>query len=107
MCIRDRCTWSVTTTALTRRRRSTLGWSNSHASTCISSPTSSSWINQVERWFGFITDELIRSGNHQSVQAFEADIRAWAKGWNEDPKLFIWTKSVSYTHLTLPTILRV
>jgi transposase len=54
--------------------------------------TSSSWINQVERWFGFITDELIRRGNHQSVQALEADIRAWAKGWNEDPKPFIWTK---------------
>jgi len=55
-------------------------------------PTSSSWINQVERWFGFITDELIRRGSHTSVQALEADIRAWAKGWNEDPKPFIWTK---------------
>ncbi len=55
-------------------------------------PTSSSWINQVERWFGFITDELIRRGSHTSVQALEADIRAWAKGWNQDPKPFIWTK---------------
>jgi transposase len=55
-------------------------------------PTSSSWINQVERWFGFITDELIRRGSHTSVQALEADIRAWAKRWNEDPKPFIWTK---------------
>ena len=55
-------------------------------------PTSSSWINQVERWFGFITDELIRRGSHNSVQALEAGIRAWAKGWNEDPKPFIWTK---------------
>ena len=55
-------------------------------------PTSSSWINQVERWFGFITAELIRRGDHQSVQALEADIRAWANGWNQDPKPFIWTK---------------
>jgi transposase len=55
-------------------------------------PTSSSWINQVERWFGFITDELIRRGSHQSVQALEADIRGWANGWNQDPKPFIWTK---------------
>jgi transposase len=55
-------------------------------------PTSSSWINQVERWFGFITDELIRRGSHTCVQALEADIRAWAKGWNEDPKPFIGTK---------------
>ena len=55
-------------------------------------PTSSSWINQVERWFGFITDELIRRGSHTSVQALEADIRAYARGWNEDPRPFIWTK---------------
>jgi len=55
-------------------------------------PTSSSWINQVERWFGFITDELIRRGSHTSVQALEADIRTWTNGWNQDPKPFIWTK---------------
>src|SRR5665811_901955 len=55
-------------------------------------PTSSSWINQVERWFAFITDEPIRRGNHQSVQALEADIRAWANGCNEEPTPFIWTK---------------
>ena len=56
-------------------------------------PTSSSWINQVERWFGYITDQLIRRGNHTSVQALEGDIRNWAKGWNENPKPFIWTKT--------------
>jgi transposase len=56
-------------------------------------PTSSSWINQVERWFGFITAELIRRGSHNSVQALEADIRAWVAGWNEEPRPFIWTKT--------------
>jgi transposase len=56
-------------------------------------PTSSSWINQVERWFGFITDELIRRGSHTSVQTLEADIRAWVKNWNADPRPFIWTKT--------------
>ena len=55
-------------------------------------PTSSSWINQVERWFGFIIDELIRRGTHTSVQALDADIRDWAKEWNHDPRPFIWTK---------------
>src|SRR6476469_8278403 len=54
-------------------------------------PTYSSWINQVERWFAYITDQLIRRGDHRSVQALEADIRAWVKVWNEDPKPFIWT----------------
>ncbi len=55
-------------------------------------PTSSSWLNQVERWFGFITDELIRRGSHTSIHALEADIRAWATAWNDNPRPFIWTK---------------
>jgi transposase len=56
-------------------------------------PTSSSWINQVERLFGFITDDLIRRGNHTSVQALENDIRGWIQNWNDDPRPFIWTKT--------------
>ena len=56
-------------------------------------PTSSSWVNQVERWFAFITDQLIRRGSHTSVQALEADIRGWVNSWNDDPKPFIWTKT--------------
>jgi transposase len=56
-------------------------------------PTSSSWLNQVERWFAYITDELIRRGSPTSVQALEADIRDWVKAWNADPKPFIWTKT--------------
>ncbi|MEV5009249.1 hypothetical protein [Streptomyces sp. NPDC055692] len=39
-------------------------------------PTGSSWINQVERWFGFLTDQKIRRGSHKNVQTLEADIRA-------------------------------
>ncbi|MGN9847558.1 IS630 family transposase [Nonomuraea sp. H19] len=56
-------------------------------------PTGSSWINQVERWFGYLTDQLIRRGVHKSVQALEKDIRAWMDQWNEDPKPFVWTKT--------------
>ena len=56
-------------------------------------PTYSSWINQVGRWFGCITEQLIRRGDHRSVQALEADIRNWIKRWNDDPKPFIWTKT--------------
>jgi transposase len=56
-------------------------------------PTGSSWINQVERWFGFLADRMIRRGAHRSVQALEADIRAWVANWNNDPKPFIWTKT--------------
>ena len=56
-------------------------------------PTYSSWLNQVERWFAYLTDDLLRRGDHRSVQALEADIREWVQAWNENPKPFIWTKS--------------
>jgi transposase len=56
-------------------------------------PTGSSWINQVERWFGYLTDQKIRRGVHKSVQALEADIRQWIDHWNENPKPFAWVKT--------------
>ena len=56
-------------------------------------PTGSSWINQVERWFGFLTEQKIRRGTHRSVQALEADIRSWIADWNTHPRPFIWTKT--------------
>ena len=56
-------------------------------------PAGSSWINQVERWFGYLTDQMIRRGVHKSVQALEADIRAWIENWNQDPRPLTWTKT--------------
>ncbi|CAM5240100.1 IS630 family transposase [Streptomyces hirsutus] len=56
-------------------------------------PTSNPWLNQVERWFGLLTDKQIRRGAHKNVQALEKDIRNWIKIWNEDPKPFVWTKT--------------
>ncbi len=56
-------------------------------------PTGSSWINQVERWFGFLTAQLLRRGVHKSVQALENDVRDWIETWNQDPKPFVWTKT--------------
>src|SRR5712675_199066 len=56
-------------------------------------PTGSSWMNQVERWFGLLTDKLIRRGVHTSVQALENDIKAWIATWNDNPRPFTWTKT--------------
>ena len=56
-------------------------------------PTGSSWINQVERWFGYLTDQLLRRGVHKSVQALEKDVRDWIKTWNDNPRPFVWTKT--------------
>ena len=58
-----------------------------------STPTSASWINQVERWFGLLTERAIRRGVHCSVDALERDIRAFVDATNADPKPFRWVKS--------------
>jgi hypothetical protein len=47
----------------------------------------------VERWFGFLTDQLLRRSVHKSVAALEKDVRDWITGWNDDPKPFAWTKT--------------
>ena len=56
-------------------------------------PTSSSWLNQVERWFGLLTDKQLRRGVHRSVHALEKDIRAWVNNWNDNPRPFTWTRT--------------
>jgi len=56
-------------------------------------PTGSSWMNQAGRWFGLLTDKLIRRGVHTSVQALENDIREWIATWNDNPRPFTWTKT--------------
>lgn len=56
-------------------------------------PTGSSWLNLVERWFGLLTDKRIRRGTHHSVRELEADIRDYIAMHNEDPKPFVWVKT--------------
>jgi transposase len=56
-------------------------------------PTGSSWLNLVERWFAELTNKQIRRGVHKSVQALENDIRAWITAWNTDPKPYVWTRT--------------
>jgi transposase len=56
-------------------------------------PTSSSWLNQVERFFALLTDRQIRRGIHRSVAALKAAITTFIERHNADPKPFRWTKS--------------
>ena len=53
-------------------------------------PTSSSWLNQVERWFALITDRMIRRGTFLSVSELEKAIYAWLASWNGDASPFVW-----------------
>src|SRR5580700_6013278 len=69
-------------------------WLGRHPRFCLHfTPTGSSWINQVERWFGYLTAQRIRRGVHKSVQALEADIRDWIEHWNQNPRAFTWNKT--------------
>jgi transposase len=56
-------------------------------------PTSSSWLNLVERWFGELTNKKFRRGAHRCVRDLNADIRAWHNTWNENPRPYVWTKT--------------
>ena len=56
-------------------------------------PTSSSWLNLVERWFAELTTKKLRRGTHRSVPALNADIRAWIETWNDNPRPYVWVKT--------------
>ena len=69
-------------------------------------PTYASPINQVERWFAYLTDDLLRRSDHRSVQALENDIRNWVAAWNENPRPFIWTKTAEQILESLSRLLQ-
>jgi transposase len=56
-------------------------------------PTYSSWMNLVERWFAELTNKWLRRGTHRSVKDLVASIRTWTTNWNDDPKPFVWHKT--------------
>jgi transposase len=61
---------------------------------CHFVPTSSSWLNLVERWFRELTDKMIRRGSFGSVPDLNQAIEEFMRAWNQNPKPFIWTASV-------------
>lgn len=56
-------------------------------------PTGSSWLNLVERWFAELTRRQIKRGTHRSTRALENAIRSYLTIYNEDPKPFVWHKT--------------
>jgi transposase/transcriptional regulator with XRE-family HTH domain len=57
-------------------------------------PTSSSWLNLVERWFGELTAKAVRRGSFTSVADLEAAIAQFLQAWNDNPNPFVWTATV-------------
>ncbi len=56
-------------------------------------PTYSSWMNLVERWFAELTTQWLRRGTHRSVRELTDSIRTWIADWNDGPKPFTWHKT--------------
>ncbi len=56
-------------------------------------PTYSSWLNLVERWFAELTQKWLRRGTHHSTRHLVASIRTWIRRWNDDPRPFVWHKT--------------
>jgi hypothetical protein len=59
----------------------------------LDTPTYSSWLNLVERWFALLSERKIKRASHRSTRELERDIRDFLKQNNDQPKPFIWTKS--------------
>ena len=58
-------------------------------------PTSSSWLNVIERWFRDITQNRLRNGVFRSVPELEQAIRDYIEHHNANPKAFVWTKKAA------------
>jgi transposase len=69
-------------------------------------PTSSSWLNQVERWFALLTDKRLRRGVHKNLHALQKDIRDWLTSWNDNPRPFTWTKTADEIYERLNSYLQ-
>lgn len=61
---------------------------------CHFVPTSSSWLNLVERWFRELSEQAIRHGSFMSVSDLQQAIDEFTQAWNQNPKPFIWTATV-------------
>jgi transposase len=66
-------------------------------------PTSSSWLNLVERWFAELTTKKLRRGTHRSVRDLNTDIRTWIETWNDNPRPYVWTKTADQILETIAT----
>jgi transposase len=65
-------------------------------------PTYSSWLNLVERWFAELTTKSIKRGSHRSLRDLVASIRTRIANWNDDPKPFVWYKTATRSSTAPP-----
>jgi transposase len=86
----------------THKTPSVRGWLTRHPRFQVHfTPTSASWLNQVERWFALLSERQIKRGTHRSTRALEQAIREFLNMHNDNPRAFIWTKSADQILETL------
>jgi transposase len=66
-------------------------------------PTYSSWLNLVERWFAELTTKWLRRGTHRSVAELTASIQDWIEAWNQNPRPFVWHRTADQILDTITT----
>lgn len=66
-------------------------------------PTYSSWLNLVERWFAELTTKWLRRGTHRSVAELTASIQDWIEAWNQNPRPFVWHRTADEILDTITT----
>ena len=69
-------------------------------------PTYSSWMNLVERWFSELTNKWLRRSTHKSERDLVRSINHWISLWNENPQPFKWTKSAEEIFASMEKYLR-
>jgi len=73
---------------------SNAGWPSIRALCLHFIPTSSSWLNLIERWFAELSQKAVRRGVFRSVEELEQAIAAFLSAWNTNPTPFVWTASI-------------
>ena len=69
-------------------------------------PTYSSWMNLVERWFSELTTKWLRRGTHTSVAELKDSIQHWIDDWNQNPRPFVWHKTADDIFETMASYLQ-
>jgi hypothetical protein len=64
-------------------------------------PSSSSWLNLIERWLGELTGKRVRRGSFADVDELQRAISEFLAAWSEQPKPFVWTATVDMIHAKL------
>src|SRR6266487_4567733 len=94
LCVDEKSQIQVLDNSSTHKTPSIQRWLVRHPRfTLHFTPTYSSWLNLVERWFAELTTKWIKRSAHRSVRDLVASIRTWIANWNQDPKPYVWHKT--------------